>query len=84
MSKLVALSISCVVLIKLPSVVCLFVLVDMRWLSLCSFGMAWNVPGVAFTGNSCEICILLLDYMLLMMSFSSSLCVRLLVCAVFL
>ena len=40
MSKLVALSISCVVLIKLPSVVCLFVLVDMRWLSLCSFGMA--------------------------------------------
>ena len=40
MSILVGLSISCVVLIKLPSVVCLFVLVDMRWLSLYSFGMA--------------------------------------------
>ena len=37
MFRLVALSISCVVLIKLPSVVCLLVLVDMRWLSLCSF-----------------------------------------------
>ena len=39
-------------LIKLPSVMCLLVLVDMRWLSLCSFGKAQNVPGVAFTGNS--------------------------------
>ena len=40
MLRLLALSISCIVLIKLPSVVCLFVLVDMRWLSLCSFGKA--------------------------------------------
>ena len=40
MPMLLALSISCVVLIKLLSVMCLFVLVDMRWLSLCSFGKA--------------------------------------------
>ena len=40
MFRLLALSISCVVLIKLPSVMCLLVLVDMRWLSLCSFGKA--------------------------------------------
>ena len=40
MLRLVALSISCVVLIKLPSVVCLLVLVDMRWLGLCRFGKA--------------------------------------------
>ena len=38
MSRLLALSISCVVLIKLPSAMCLLVLVDMRWLSLSSFG----------------------------------------------
>ena len=47
----------------------------MRWLRLCSFGKAQNVPGVAFTGNSCEICNLLLDDMLPMMSLASSLCV---------
>ena len=40
MFRLLALSISCVVSIKLPSVVCLLVLDDMRWLSLCSFGKA--------------------------------------------
>ena len=40
MLRLVASSTSCVVLIKLSSVVCLLVLVDMRWLSLCSFGKA--------------------------------------------
>ena len=75
MLSLVALSISCVVSINLPSVVCLLVLVDMRWLSLCCFGKAWNVPGVAFTRNICEICNLLLDDMLPMMSLASSLCV---------
>ena len=40
MLRLLALSISCVVLIKLPSVVYVLVLMDMRWLSLCSFGKA--------------------------------------------
>ena len=41
MFRLLALSISCVVLIKLPSVMCLLVLVDMGWLSFfCSFGKA--------------------------------------------
>ena len=40
MFRLLALSISCVVVIKLPSVVCLFALVDMGWLRLCSFGKA--------------------------------------------
>ena len=70
---LLALPISCVALIKLPSVVCLLYLVDMRWLSLGRFGMANDVPGVTFTGNSCERCILLLDDMLLMMSLASSL-----------
>ena len=40
MIRLLALSISCVVLIKLPSVMRLLALVDMRWLSLCSFGKA--------------------------------------------
>ena len=75
MLRLLALSISCVVLIKLPSVVCLFVLVDMRWLCLCCFGKAKNVPGVAFTRHSCEICSLLLDDMLPMMSLASSSCV---------
>ena len=40
MFRLLALSISCVVLIKLPSVMYLLVLVDMRWLRLCSFGKA--------------------------------------------
>ena len=72
---LVALAISCVVLIMLSSVVCVFVLVDMRWLSLYSFGKAMNVPGVVFTGNSCEICFLLLGDMLMMMSMASSLCI---------
>ena len=38
MIRLVDLSISCVVMIKLPSVVCLLGLADMRRLSLCSFG----------------------------------------------
>ena len=38
MFRLVVLSISCVVLIKLSSVVCLLVLVDVRCQSLCSFG----------------------------------------------
>ena len=38
MFRLLAFSVSCVVLIKLTSVVCLLVLVDMKWLSLCSFG----------------------------------------------
>ena len=67
MLRLVALSISCVVLIKLPSIVCVLALVDMRWLSLCSFSRAKNVPGVAFTGISSDICILLFGDMLLMM-----------------
>ena len=58
---------------KLSSVVCVFALVDMRWLSLCSFGKAYNVPGAAFTGNSCQMCILLLGDMYLMMSLASSL-----------
>ena len=40
MFRLLDLSISCVVLNKLPSVMCLLVLVDMRWLSLSSFGKA--------------------------------------------
>ena len=40
MIRLLALSISCVVLIKLPSAMYLLALVDMRWLSLCSFGKA--------------------------------------------
>ena len=40
MLRLEALYISRVVLINLPSVVCVLVLVDMRWLSLCSFGKA--------------------------------------------
>ena len=40
MFRLLALSISCVVLINLPSAMCLLALVDMRWLSLCSFGKA--------------------------------------------
>ena len=40
MSRLLALSICCIMLIKFSSVVCLLVLVDMRWLSLCSFGKA--------------------------------------------
>ena len=35
MFRLVAMSISCVVLIKLTSVVCIFAFVDMRCLSLC-------------------------------------------------
>ena len=38
MFKLVTLSISCVVLIKLSSLVCVLVLVDMRWLSVYCFG----------------------------------------------
>ena len=83
MPRLFALSITCVVLIKLLSVMCLFVLVDMRWLSFCSFGKAQNVPGVAFTGNSCEICSLLLDDMLPMMSLASSLCVSIISDVVF-
>ena len=40
MFRLLALSISCVVLIKLPSVMYLLVLMDMRWLRLCCFGKA--------------------------------------------
>ena len=35
--------------------VSVFVLEDARCLSFCSFDKARNVPGVAFTGNSCEI-----------------------------
>ena len=38
MFRLLGLSISCVVFIKLPSAMCLLVLVDMRWLILRSFG----------------------------------------------
>ena len=75
MFRLLALSINCVVLIKLPSVMYLLVLADVRWLSLCSFGKALNVPGVAFTRNSCELCNLLLDDMWPMMILASSLCV---------
>ena len=40
MFSLLYLSISCVVLTMLLPVMCLFVLVDMRWLSLSSFGKA--------------------------------------------
>ena len=40
MSRFVDLSISCVMLIKLPSVCVYYFLVDMRWLSLWSFGKA--------------------------------------------
>ena len=73
MLRLVAWSISYAVLTKLPSVVCLFGLVGIRWLSLCSFGKALNVPGVTFIWNSCEISILLVDDVLSMMSLDSSL-----------
>ena len=40
MFSFVAMSISCDVLIKLSSVVCVLALEDKRWLSLCSFGKA--------------------------------------------
>ena len=40
MFRLLAMSINCVVLTKLSSVVCVFDMVDMRWLSLCSFRKA--------------------------------------------
>ena len=83
MFRLLALSITCVVLIKLPSVMYLLALVDMRWLSLCSFGKASNFHGVAFTGNSCEMCNLLLDDVLPMMSLASSLCVSIISDVVF-
>ena len=75
MFRLVALPVSCVALCKLPSVVCQLVLADMRWLSLCCFSKAHIIPDVAFTGNSCEKYIRLLDDLLLMMSSASSLCV---------
>ena len=54
MFRLVAFPDSCVALCKLPSVACLLVLADMRWLSLCCFSKAHIIPDVAFTGNSCE------------------------------
>ena len=40
MFRLLDLSISCFVLTNLPSDMCLLALMDMRWLSLCSFGKA--------------------------------------------
>ena len=68
-----ALSISCVVLIKLSFVACVFVLEDMRCLSVHSLGKAHYVHGVAFTGNSSEICFFLLGDSLLLMYLASSL-----------
>ena len=56
---------------------------DMKWLSLYSFSKAQNVPSEAFTGNSFEICNLLLDDMLPIMSLASSLCVSIISDVVF-